>query len=278
MVDGSIARLTKQGAEASRPRWSPDGSQIAYEAVDEPFGDHSTGQVFVMAANGSAVRQLTHGERAISRPDWSPDGARVAVTVAQPGEEAGFYEGGDIGLADVATGQVTRLTSAGPSHDTAPSWSPDGKRMTFIRDGRQLRILGPAAYETLPGPVELWVIDVDTGKGTAILKAEAGSELRDPVWSPDGTRIAFAQVWQNRNKGSDIFLVSPEGASLRNLTNHPAHEESPAWSPDGTWLAYMSDRDFQTSIYAQPVDGQGLVRITEHTEQSTIDLSPSWGP
>ena len=88
---------------------------------------------------------------------------------------------------------------------------------------------------------------------------------------PDGTRILFQS---NRRDGNEIFVMSPEGTAIRNLTDIPgAGAFDPAWSPNGSRIAFVSDRDGNPEIYLMNADGSGIVRLTNDPAH---DWSPDW--
>jgi len=131
----------------------------------------------------------------IADPQISPDGAAIAFVRVTVNEKENRYEtsvfvvpaaGGAAprpsagsGRPELAEGR--RLTSG--IRDTTPRWSPDGKRVAFVRavekDGK-------------PQPAQIYVLQMDGGEARAITDVKTGAG--NPVWSPDGTRIAFTSA------------------------------------------------------------------------------------
>jgi Tol biopolymer transport system component len=100
---------------------------------------------------------------------------------------------------------------------------------------------------------------------------------RDPSWSPDGTRIAYAA-----RIGLDgpfrIFVAAADGTGAVQLTSHAEGDadRAPVWSPDGSRIAFVSDRDGGfPEIYLMNAGGSGQMRLTTNT---AIDGNPSWSP
>jgi len=114
--------------------WSPDGRRIAFAAQPDwcrtrpCYSSHS--DIYVMNADGSGKRMLTHNARYNAEPAWSPDGRKIAFRSAQNGNR-------DIYVMN-ADGSGKRNLTRNPAQDGSPSWSPDGRRIAFIsnRDGR----------------------------------------------------------------------------------------------------------------------------------------------
>ena len=114
-----LRRLTRNEAFDASPAWSPDGSgTIAFSSDRDGVDSH----LYLMALDGSGVRQLTFGDDEAS-PDWSPDGRRIVF--------AGFSGGNaDIWVIDVDGSSARRLTRS-EIFEYTPRWSPDGRWIAF---------------------------------------------------------------------------------------------------------------------------------------------------
>ena len=107
---------------------------------------------------------------------------------------------------DMATGAVTTLFDT-PGNDSAPAWSPDGRRIAFESDG------------------ELYLMDADGANVQRLTNNTVYEE--GPAWSPDGTRLAYSSAPTNTD--NDIWTMAVDGTDQRRLTNSPQPEESPDW-------------------------------------------------
>ncbi|MEM1029602.1 MAG: hypothetical protein AAGN82_04590 [Myxococcota bacterium] len=119
-------RLTWSRGADTGPRWSPDGTHIAFLSVRQGGG---IPRVFLMAADGGKPRPLRAGggaDDAMAEQDvrWSPDGSHVAFIERRPGRRAHLH------VVRVADGAV-RYQSVGDVIDEQPSWSPDGLWIAF---------------------------------------------------------------------------------------------------------------------------------------------------
>ncbi len=155
-------------------------------------------------------------------------------------------------LMDADGNNVIRLTDTGGRAEF-PSWSVNNE-IVYSQD-EQLTLIG-----------------VD-GSNVRSVSADGGATSVagiQPVWSPDGARIAFATE-QNGNR--DIYVIDANGANLTQLTTDPADDQHPSWSPDGNQLAFTSNRDGQNEIYTYDVNSGALTRITEN---DASDVQPSW--
>jgi Tol biopolymer transport system component len=111
----------------------------------------------------------------VGDPQVSPDGARVAFVVTTIDEGADEYRSRIWVVATDGTGSPRPLTS-GEKADTAPRWSPDGRRLAFL--------------STRGGKPQLYLLDLDGGEARKLTDLKGGAG--EPAWSPDGRRLAFA--------------------------------------------------------------------------------------
>jgi Tol biopolymer transport system component len=115
--------------------WSPDGTRIAFARMrvrtgPGPCCNPSATDIYVVNADGSGKRKLTHNARYNAEPAWSPDGRKIAFRSTRNGNR-------DIYVMN-ADGSGKRNLTRNPARDGSPSWSPDGRRIAFLsdRDGR----------------------------------------------------------------------------------------------------------------------------------------------
>ena len=134
---------------------------------------------------------------------------------------------------------------------------------------------GKIAFSTRTetGEARISTVNPD-GSGLTDLTDLAGSRAfaSGPVWSPDGTRLAF---WSLRDENVDIFVMHADGSGLRRLTTDQAADVDPSWSPDGTKIAFVSARPGNAEIYTMNADGSGVRRLTNNPAR---DASPDWSP
>ena len=118
---------------------------------------------------------------------------------------------------------------------------------------------------------ELWTMGAHGGNQHRLTRNVMGDF--DPVWSPDGTRIAWVRYPDfGCNCGpSDVWLMNADGTNRHNLTNDATGISRPTWSPDGTQIAFM--RDY--GIWVINADGSDEHRISP---VGSFDFDPAWSP
>jgi Tol biopolymer transport system component len=98
-----------------------------------------------------------------------------------------------------------------------------------------------------------------------------------PVWSPDGTMIAYLVGDEDQE---ELFIMNADGSNKRNLSNSPnASEKRPVWSPDSKKIGFISDRDDQAGIgdvFVINTDGTGLTNLTNSSDAD--EWSMDWSP
>ncbi len=122
-------------------------------------------------------------------------------------------------------------------------------------------------------PASVYVVNVDGSGARTLTNRPLAFDAR-PVWSPDGSRIAFESTVGGKRS---IWLMQADGQGLRRLTDvaGSASDSGPAWSPAGDRIAYSSDRDGNSEVYVIGADGAGTRRLTENP---AADGFPAWSP
>lgn len=150
---------------------------------------------------------------------------------------------------------LTNLTNYSGT-DNQPRWSPDGKKIAFVRTG-----IGIGH--------NIWVMDAD-GSNPMSLTNGATTLNDDPVWSPDGKKIAFVRDFGDGSTGGpgkEIYVMNADfGGGQTNLSNSPGDDVWPRWSPTGGKIAFLAHRDplgtSKQDLFTMNPDGSGVLRLT----------------
>jgi hypothetical protein len=229
--------LTTRGIRQSGPRFSPDGTLVAYTSSTLTRFP----KIRLVRRDGSSDRALVdrNGGTGLS---WTPDGKGIVYD--EPDVVRFFAVHYDLKLVDVATGKVRALTHGARAR--FPDVSHDGKSVVYVR----LRAEGS----------ELAVLDLATLESRDVTKSADGTMWGSPHFSPSGERIAASRYLPGGLL--DIVTVDPGTGDVQELTHDRARDVEPVFTPDGARIVFRSDRDGISNLYAVPAEGGDLVRLT----------------
>ncbi len=223
-------------------------------------------EIYSIKPDGSGRRRLTNNETGDTAPTWSPDGTKILFRCNSPyGDEPRALQGDLCTMrADGSRRRRITMTRAG---ERAPSWSPDGQHIVFVRVTRPSK--RRVQYD----------INKMRSDGSRVRPLTEDAEFDDdPQWSPDGTKIGFIR---DQNGRQDLFTMTPRGKRLRNLTTSEPSETSPCWSPDSRWVVFsrfISGEVTETGwqVFKTNVRTGRERRLTRDGDGQ--DLAPCWSP
>jgi len=178
----------------------------------------------------------------------SPDGRRAAVVI----EDAAR---GDVWIKQLDRGPLSRLTFGG-EYNGAPTWSADGRSVTFISFRR--------------GNGDVWTKPAD-GSGNDSLLLDLEQNIYFAEWSRDGAWLIVSV--EGTRGGDDVFVLQAGADSARPILADLFDEFHPALSPDGRWLAYVSDESGRPEVYLRPFPAVGRGKWQLSTEGG---IEPIW--
>ncbi len=208
---GGLKQFTYGDWVDSTPKWSPDGTQIAFLSNRK---DEKQSQLHIIPFDGGESRPLTDMKGNFGYFEWSPDSKSLVAEFTKKDKEELEREEDEqkkkLGLVD------RRIT-----------------RIFYKRNG-----LGFLAKERQ----HLWTIDVKSAKATQLTDSEVYDEW-EPHWSPDGTEILFLS---NRTEDPDLdpevidlFIIALENGDFRKIDSPLGEKFGASFSPDGKWIAYF---------------------------------------
>ncbi len=121
------------------------------------------------------------------------------------------------------------------------------------------------------GHDNLWALGI--GQSAPIRLTSTPTDDRDPVWSPDGTKVAFAS---HRDGNWELYVLDVGTGDTSRLTYDLGYEGAPTWSPDGKFIAYEAYEENNLDIYITAADGS--MDPKRLTSNPAPDFSPAWSP
>jgi Tol biopolymer transport system component len=203
----------------SRPRWSPDGRALVYQADRTAGNGFGARRLILQDVDTGVERDVNVPLPYFQRAEWSPDG-RAVLLQARSNNARGFFR------VDVASGETTLAIPRPDGAGYAPSWAPDGRTVFYTSSGAAAR--GIVAR------------DLQTGDERMVYPAPAGRGPGDSSVSPDGKWVAFREG----NAPAAIKIVAASGGAAREIVRVDAPDIIPAfgginWTADGQHLLFV---------------------------------------
>lgn len=252
IATGERHQLTRHPRGAGNAQWSPDGKWLAFVSARE----EDKPQLFVIRPDGGEAMRLTKAETAVSAYQWSPRGTSIVFTSADAESKAmkerkERYDPFEVvrrdytyshlytlNVADALQApQAGRQRTSGTDYTVQGfSWSPDERQIAFSATINADLIQGKTA--------DIYVVtlaaELNGTDAVRKLVSQPGPD-NNPVWSPDGTQIAFSSTMGNESyfaSNSRIAVVPVAGGAPASLTD--AFDENPGlidWRGGAIWFA-----------------------------------------
>lgn len=267
-IDGGRARqLTFEGKSNSRPRWSPDSSQIVFLSDRE-----DSSQIWLMAADGDDKRRVTDLPTEASGVKFFPDGGRLLFASRVFQECGADMDCNQRRLQEREDNPVRARSYDELLYRRWDEWDDGRVGHLFIKDlvTGELRDLTPGDFDVPPFSL-------------------GGMDAYDIA--PDGQTVCFAvSVGQKPavSTNVDLYVVNvEEGGRPAALTEGPASETSPLYSPDGRYLAYRAQEraGYESDRYRlmlldlmvdEDSEEDSVVSLTENLDRWVSEIA--WAP
>ena len=210
---GTARQLTREPRVAGMPRYSPDGTWLAFTSDRAEKGKR---HLYTMPTDGGEARQLTHGEYGVGDYSWSPDSTRLVFTRTET--------------------EGKRHEDAATKKDDLP---PEQRVTDDVRTIDRVRNKLDGRGWTYDRRTHLWLVDLE---GQESRLTHGPYDETAPAWSPDGYRIAYVSRRGDDadfHNNFDLYVRYIEGDVERLLPTPPGPLDAPVWSPDSALIAYV---------------------------------------
>jgi len=246
--DGANQRqLTSLRSISLTPRWSPDGSRIAFTCF-APYNGVTSAQICMYSMDTCKLVAFPRFRGTNITPAWSPDGSQIIFS-------SSMQSNPELYVSDINGGRPKRLTFSSGAN-MSPAWNPKtGQTVAFVSDRG--------------GTPQLYLMNSD---GTSAAKVDLPDKgyVIDPAWSPNGQLLTFS--WRLPNDNYDIFVMDAASRQLVELTRDQGRNERPSWAPDGRHIVFESTRTGSRQIWTMLADGSQPHQLTFSGENE----SPNW--
>ena len=259
--DGSGNRpLTTGKFSDANPKWSPDGSQLAFTSDRD-----GAAQIWRMWLESSQLAKVTNIQQVPGGINWSPDGKWISFTALVP-------EAKRKPIAEI------------PAAPEGAKWADPAK----VIDKLVYRFNGAGYLK--PGFTHVFVVPAEGGTPRQISSGDfqhggAASRASEAVWTPDGKSLLLSANrhadWELEPLDNEVYEFNVADGAVKALTSRKGPDNAPAVSPDGKWIAYTGFDDMRQGYQVQKLyimnrDGSGAHQVTVTWDRDV--LQPQFAP
>lgn len=232
-VSGTAKAVVTGSAGDSDPVFSPDGTRVAFRRASLTSGSPAADIVVVNADGSNAV--VVTADPIPGGPagfQWAPD-SRSLLT--DPGNDSAIW------LLDAAAAVAPRTLATDATAHIAAFQPPDGKAILINRATNAAQ--------------QLLVLNIATGKETALATGGPHDDLGAARWSPDGSHVVYNAAPALDVETQRLFTVAADGTGTKQITDAPGtwYDIDASWSPDGSRIAFGRYEHVGTDWLVRPI-------------------------